>query len=134
MLRMLEIAFRHHAVARAGRVAAKLEVLLEQLLGGAANADIRAVAVEDMVAVQGLMPATTAGLAKTAAAATTTATTAMAMAAAAAHPFHVHVSGVRRLAKALRPGCPRRKRVTIGLYRCDRRILADAIPKDHGTR
>jgi hypothetical protein len=28
----------------------------------------------------------------------------MAMAAAAAHPFHVHVSGVRRLAKAPRPG------------------------------
>jgi hypothetical protein len=100
---MLEIAFRHHAVARAGRVAAQLEVFLEQLLGGAANADIRAVAVEDVVAVQGLMPAATAGLAKTAAAATAT-TTAMAMAAAAAHPFHVHVSGVRRLAKAPRPG------------------------------
>jgi hypothetical protein len=110
-----------------------LEVLLEQLLGGAANADIRAIAVEDVVAVERLMPAATAGLAKSAAAAAAT-TTAMAMAAAAAHPFHVHVSGVRRLAKAPRPGCPRRKRVTIGLYRCDRRIRTDDIPEGTRTR
>ena len=49
---MLEISLRHHAVAAAGRIAAELQVFLEQLLGGAADAHVRAVAVEDVVAVE----------------------------------------------------------------------------------
>ena len=52
MLGVLEIALRHDPVAAAGRVAAELEILLEQLLRRAADAQIRAVAVEYMVAVE----------------------------------------------------------------------------------
>src|SRR5208283_5633483 len=52
VLGVLEIAFRHHPVAARGRVAAELQVFLEQLLGGAADADVRAAAVEDVVTVE----------------------------------------------------------------------------------
>ena len=52
VLGVLEVAFRHHAVAAAGRVAAELEVFLEQLLGGAADAQVRSIAVEDVVSVE----------------------------------------------------------------------------------
>ena len=51
VLGMLEIAFGHHPVAHAGRIAAKLQIALEQLLRGAAYPQIRAAAVEHVVAV-----------------------------------------------------------------------------------
>ena len=60
MLRMLEIRLGHHAVAAAGRVATKLEVFLRELLRGAADADVRTAAVEDVVAVE--RDAATAGM------------------------------------------------------------------------
>ena len=52
MFGVLEVALRHHPVAAAGRVAAELEIFLEQLLRRAADAQVRPVAVEDMVAVE----------------------------------------------------------------------------------
>ena len=52
VLGVLEVALRHHPVAAAGRVAAKLEVLLEQLLRRPADAQVRTVAVEDVVAIE----------------------------------------------------------------------------------
>ena len=54
MLRMLEIAFRHHAIPTAGRVAPKLEVFFEKLLRRAAQPQIRPVRVKNMVAVERL--------------------------------------------------------------------------------
>ena len=97
VLRMLEVAFRLHAVTAAGRIAPKLEVLLEQLLGRAAQTDVRAVAVENVIAVQrdaaaSVMPDVRAAAAA-AAAASTAASTARAM-IAATHAFHVHGSAV----------------------------------------
>lgn len=79
MLRMLEIAFRLHPVPAAGRVAAELEILLEQLLRGAAQPDIRTIAVEHMVPIQrntatGVVADITAAATTTAATASTTAT------------------------------------------------------------
>ena len=52
MLGVLKIAFRHHTVATARRIAAELQVFLEQLLRRATNAHVRAAAVEYMVAVE----------------------------------------------------------------------------------
>ncbi len=52
MLGMLEIAFRHDPVAAAGRVAAKLQIFLKQLLRGATDTQIGSIAVEDMVTVE----------------------------------------------------------------------------------
>jgi hypothetical protein len=52
VLGVLEITFAHHAVARAGRVAAELKIFFEELLRRATNTKVGAVAVEDMVAVQ----------------------------------------------------------------------------------
>ena len=52
VLGVLEIALRHHAVARASSVPPELQVFLEQLLRGAAHAHVRAVAVEDVVTVK----------------------------------------------------------------------------------
>jgi len=43
MLCMLEIAFRHHAIPTAGRIAPKLEVFFEKLLRRAAQPQIRPV-------------------------------------------------------------------------------------------
>ena len=42
MLGMLEIGLGHHPVAAAGRVAAELEIFLEELLGRAPQAQIGA--------------------------------------------------------------------------------------------
>jgi hypothetical protein len=54
MFRMLEIAFRHHAIPAAGRIAPKLEVFFEKLLRRAAQPQIRPVRVKNMVAVERL--------------------------------------------------------------------------------
>jgi hypothetical protein len=94
VLGVLEEAFRLHPVSAAGRVAAKLEVFLKKLLGGATDADIRPIAVEDVVAVQRNPAALVAdSAAATASAATTSAATAGAM-VAATHAFHVHAYDV----------------------------------------
>ena len=87
VLGVLEVAFGHHAIAAAGRVAAELEVFFEQLLGGAADADVRAGAVEHVVAVERDAAALlTDGL--TAAATSPAAATGPVI--ASAHTFHVH--------------------------------------------
>ena len=52
MFRVLEVGLRGDPVATAGRIAAELEVFFEELLGGAANADLRPVAVENVVAIE----------------------------------------------------------------------------------
>ena len=52
VLGVLEVALRHHPVATAGRVAAELEVFLEQLLRGSADAQVGTVAVENVVTVE----------------------------------------------------------------------------------
>jgi hypothetical protein len=52
MFRVLEERFRCHPVSTTGRVAAELEVFFEKLLGGAADADFRPVAVENVVAIK----------------------------------------------------------------------------------
>ena len=51
MLGVLKIAFRHDAIAAARGIAAKLQVFFKQLLGGAANPNVRSVAVEDVVPI-----------------------------------------------------------------------------------
>jgi hypothetical protein len=88
MFRVLEIRLGGDTVAAAGRVAAQLQIFLEQLLGRTANADVRPVAVKDMVAVEGNI---TAGMVPdattTTGSAASTATLAM---SAATHSFHVH--------------------------------------------
>ena len=89
VLGVLEIALGHHAVTAAGRVAAELEIFLEQLLGRAADAQVGTVAVEDVVAVEGDVAALVPG----GTAATATAATAAAV-VPATHAFHVH-SGLR---------------------------------------
>lgn len=52
MLRVLEIGFCKNAVASSGRVAAQLEILLEQLLRRTTDPQIGSVTVKHMVAVQ----------------------------------------------------------------------------------
>lgn len=52
MFRVLEIGFCKNAVASSGRVAAKLEILLEQLLRRTTDPQIGSVTVKHMVAVQ----------------------------------------------------------------------------------
>jgi hypothetical protein len=92
---VLQVAFRHHSVATAGRVAAELQVFLEQLLRGAANADVRTAAVEDMVPVKRdtARHVMAYSAATSAATATPAATSARAM-VAATHAFHVHTGAV----------------------------------------
>ena len=90
MFRMLEIPLCHHPVATARRVAAELEVFLEQLLGGAPDADIRPVAVEDMVAIERNAAARMVADAASATAATSAAATRTM--ATAPHTFHVHAN------------------------------------------
>jgi hypothetical protein len=97
MFGMLKIAFRHHPVARAGGIASELEILLEQLLRGAANPKIRSVAVEDMVAIERDLTV----IVPDRRAATTTAATASRTMVATTHTFHVH-----RLVTALSWRCP----------------------------
>ena len=95
VLGMLKIAFGHHPVANAGRVAAQLQIFLEQLLSSATHPHIRAVAVEDVIAVhrnaaRGVMADRNAA----ATSASSTATPARAMVVAATHAFHVHTGAV----------------------------------------
>src|SRR6185437_10711070 len=52
VLGVLEIAFRHHSITRGCRIPPELQILLEQLLRRAAHPQVRAVAVEHMVAVE----------------------------------------------------------------------------------
>ena len=90
---MLKIAFRHHPVAAAGRIAAELEVFLEQLLRGAAHPDIRPAAIEHMVAVQRDVAAALMTDRSGAASARVAAGTAPML--ASTHAFHVvHLSSV----------------------------------------
>lgn len=92
MFRMLEERFRRYPVAAAGRIAPELEILFEQLLRRAANADFRSIAVEDVVAVEWNSAA--GMMAYCAARSTTTATTATRTMIAATHAFHVHTIAV----------------------------------------
>ena len=109
VLGVLEIALRHHPVAAAGRVAAELEVFLEQLLRRPADAQIGTIAVEHVVAVERNAAASTAPvMPQPATAATPAATWSM---AASTHAFHVHycccrafsVAGRRLLGHAGQP-------------------------------
>ena len=106
MLGVLEVALRHHPVATAGGITAKLEIFLEQLLRRAANANVRPVAVEHVVAVERDTPASAAALvAKPASTATTTTTTGTVIASAHAlniHNFSVTLSIMRTRRKLLR--------------------------------
>ena len=87
VLGVLEVALRHHPVAAAGRVAAELEVFLEQLLRRPADAQIGTIAVEHVVAVERYAAAsTTPVMPQPAAAATPAATWSV---AASTHAFHV---------------------------------------------
>ena len=88
MLGMLEVAFRHDPIPRAGRIASELQVFLEELLRGAAHAQIRAVAVEDMVAIERNLTVVVTNWVSTTTAAATAAWTMV----AASHAFHVHQS------------------------------------------
>jgi hypothetical protein len=87
MLSVLKVTLGHHAVAAAGRVAAELEVFLEQLLRGAADAHVWAGAVEHVVAVERDAATLLADRLAATAAASTAATWPM---IASAHTFHVH--------------------------------------------
>jgi hypothetical protein len=87
MLRMLEIAFRHHAIPAAGRIAPKLEVFFEKLLRRAAQPQIRAVRIKNVVAVKRLA----ATLAATPATMAELAAPTMSVTAPAAHALHVHL-------------------------------------------
>ncbi len=82
VLGVLKIAFSHHAVTRAGRIAAELEVFFEELLRGAANAQVRAAAVKDVITIERNVAAVVAGCAAAAALAGAV--------GAPAHAFHVH--------------------------------------------
>ena len=89
MLRVLEIPLRHHAIAGAGRIAAELQIFLEQLLRRAAHPHIRAAAIEHMVAVQrNIAGLVTHRAAPTAAASTAAAPTGPEVTSTRA--FHVH--------------------------------------------
>ncbi len=79
MFRVLEIRFGQNTVARTGRIASQLKILLEKLLSGPAHPHIGTIAIEHMVAVQRRLPI---GVARS----TTTAGTMM----TASHTFHVH--------------------------------------------
>jgi hypothetical protein len=91
----LEVALGHDTVAAARRVTPQLQVFLEQLLRRAADSDVRAVAVENMVPIEWDTAARVVAhsAATTAAAATPAATAARAM-VAATHAFHVHTVAV----------------------------------------
>jgi hypothetical protein len=74
MFRMLEEGLGRHPVSAAGRIAAQLQIFFEKLLGGTANADVRSIAVEDVIAIK--RDATARTVAGTATSASTAATTA----------------------------------------------------------
>src|SRR5208283_3777278 len=86
VLGVLEIALRHHAVARSGRVPPEVQIFLEQLLRCAAHAHVRTVAVQDVVAVERDVAAVMAYPATTSAAPTAAAML------TSAHTFHGHAS------------------------------------------
>lgn len=94
MLRMLEVAFSHHAIAGTCGIAPELKILLKQLLRRSANAQVGAIAVEDVVAVQRNAAIAAAGalVAHSAAIATATSATIGAITAMAAttHTFYIH--------------------------------------------
>jgi hypothetical protein len=91
VLGVLEIAFGHHPITTARRIAAQLKVFFEQLLSGAADPDIRAVAIENMVSIErDTAPRVVAHTAAAATAATTSAATSARAVIAASHAFHVH--------------------------------------------
>ena len=100
MLRMLEIAFRHHAIPTAGRVAPKLEVFFEKLLSRAAQPQIRPVRIKDVVAIERL----TAPLATTATTMAELAAPTLTVTAPAAHALHVHLYCVSLFRIRLFPG------------------------------
>jgi hypothetical protein len=107
---VLEVALRHDPVATAGRVAAKLEILFEQLLRGPTDAKVRTVAVEYVVAIErntAAAAATVVAHATTATAATTAATRSM---TAATHTFHVHTVAVTPSLLLVRAGESREAR------------------------
>lgn len=81
MFGMLEVGFRHDAIAGAAGVAAKLEIFFKQLLRCAAYTQVRPITVKDMVAVQRDL-AIIMAYASAIAAARTMVT--------ASHAFHVH--------------------------------------------
>jgi hypothetical protein len=91
MFRMLEKCLCRDTVPTTGGVAPKLKIFLEKLLGGAANADFRPVAVENVVAIE--RNAAARMMANRAARSTSTAATAGAM-VAATHALHVHTVAV----------------------------------------
>jgi hypothetical protein len=51
MFGMLEVGFSRHPVTRASRIAAKLEIFFEKLLGGTPHSYVRAMAVKNVVPV-----------------------------------------------------------------------------------
>jgi len=94
VFRVLEIAFRHDAIAATGRIAPELEILLEQLLRRSADAEIRAVAVKHMVAVQRDPTVGAAASAMMAQSATATSAATRSM-ATSTHALHVHIVAVQ---------------------------------------
>ena len=110
VLGVLEIALRHHAVAAAGRVAAELQVFLEKLLGGAAQAQIRPIAVEDVVAIE----RDVAAMVPDSAATPTAPTAAAATMVASAHAFHV-VHSVSQHFPVRGPALMQMRRIRVGL-------------------
>jgi hypothetical protein len=104
MFSVLKERFRGHPVSTARRIAAKLQVFLEKLLGGAADTDFRPIAVENVVAIERdvaprMMADRTAGSSASSAAATARAMV------AATHALHVHTVAVAL--SYCRPACGR---------------------------
>jgi hypothetical protein len=91
MFRMLEERFRRYPVTATGRVAPKLQIFLEKLLGSAADADFGPIAIENVVAIKRNSAARM--MADGTARSSTATTTARAM-VAATHALHVHTVAV----------------------------------------
>ena len=91
VLGVLEIPLGHHAITAARRIAAQLQIFLKELLGCAADPDIRAIAIENMIPIE---RDAAPGMVAYSAPATSTATTAARAMVAATHAFHVHTVAV----------------------------------------
>jgi hypothetical protein len=91
MLGVLKIALRHHSVAAAGRIAAELEILFEQLLRRSADPKVGAAAVENVIAIERDVATATSAMMSQSAASTPAATGSM---AASTHAFHVHIDAI----------------------------------------
>ena len=91
VLGVLKVALCHHPVAAAGRIAAELQVLFEQLLGRSADSKVGAVAVEYVIAIEGDVATAASAVMSQPAASTPAATGSM---AASTHAFHVHIDAV----------------------------------------